>query len=70
MSDDFELWNPEYRVEVNTYGDPEGSWAGNAVRYDDKAAAIEAAKDLFFRWTAVEHWRVMDDMDNLIEEGP
>ena len=70
MSNDRELWSPEYRYEVNTYGDPAGVFTGNAVRYDDKEKAIEGAKDLFFRWTAVKFWRVMDDLDNVMAEGP
>ena len=70
MSNDRELWSPEYRYEVNTYGDPDGVYTGNAVRYDDKDEAIEAAKDLFFRWTAVESWRVVDDLNAIHAEGP
>ncbi len=49
-----------YKVYVNTHGDPEDSWATNAMKYDTIPIAVEAAKDLFSRWTAVKYWRVMD----------
>ena len=57
----------KYRVQVNTYGDKPDAWSGNAVTYDTPEAAAEAAKDLFYRWTAVQHWRVVDENDNVIE---
>ncbi len=60
-----------YKVFVNTHGDPEDSWATNAIKYDTVEDAIEAAKDLFGRWTAVKFWRVMDaDQQNVYAEGP
>jgi hypothetical protein len=65
--------NPEkgkYRYEVNTYGDPVDSWAGNAVRYDTADDAEAGAKDLFGRWTAVKFWRVVDDRDAVYATGP
>lgn len=49
-----------FKVEVHTYGDPAGSWSGNAIVHETEEAAIEAAKDLFMRWTAVESWRVVE----------
>ena len=60
----------EFRYEVNTYGDPADSWAGNAVRYDTAALAEDGAKDLFGRWTAVKFWRVVDDLDAVYATGP
>lgn len=60
-----------YKVFVNTHGDPEDSWASNAIKYDTVPEAEEAAKDLFMRWTAVKYWRVMDaDQQNVYAEGP
>lgn len=49
----------KYRIQVNTFGDPDGVYAGNAVVYESVDSAIDAAKDLFQRWTAVESWRVV-----------
>jgi len=57
-----------FKVEVNTYGDPEGSWAGNAVVHNTQQAAVDAAQDLFGRWTAVKKWRVVDLLGNVVEE--
>ncbi len=60
-----------YKVFVNTHGDPEDSWATNAMKYDTVEAATEAAQDLFGRWTAVKFWRVMDaDKQTVYAEGP
>jgi len=60
-----------YKVYVNTAGDPEDSWATNAMKYDTVEEAEEAAKDLFMRWTAVRFWRVMDaDQQEVYAEGP
>ena len=56
-----------FKVEVNTYGDPEDSWATNAMVYSSQSEAIDAAKDLFMRWTAVRKWRVVDLLGNVIE---
>jgi len=67
---DRELFSPEYRYEVNTYGDPEGSYAGNMVRYDNVPDCEAGARDLYARWTAVKHWRVIDDMDKVHVTGP
>lgn len=55
----------KHRVEVNTAGDPPDSWAGNAIRHDTAEEAEAAAKDLFFRWTAVKWWRVIDEDDTV-----
>jgi hypothetical protein len=60
-----------YKVFVNTAGDPEDSWATNAIKYDTVEEAEAAAQDLFGRWTAVRYWRVMDaDQQNVYAEGP
>jgi len=60
-----------YKVYVNTHGDPEDSWATNAMKYDTVEIAVEAAKDLFSRWTAVKYWRVMDVTQTTVyAEGP
>jgi hypothetical protein len=60
-----------YKVFVNTHGDPEDSWATNAIKYDTVPIAVEAAKDLFSRWTAVKFWRVMDVTQTTVyAEGP
>lgn len=48
-----------YRIQVNTFGDPDGVWSGNAMRYNTAAEAESAARDLFLRWTSVESWRVV-----------
>lgn len=60
-----------FRVEVNTYGDvSEEVFSGNAMTYDTVEAAVDAAKDLFTRWTAVRTWRVVDADDQVQETGP
>ena len=60
-----------YKVFVNTHGDPEDSWACNAIRYDTVEEAVAAAESLFDRWTAVKFWRVMDaDQQTVYAEGP
>lgn len=48
-----------YRVEVQA--DSSGTWAGNALRFDDIDSAAEYARDLFARWTLVTAWRVLDE---------
>lgn len=67
---DRELFAPEFRYEVNTAGDPEDSWAGNAIRYKTADTAEASARDLFSRWTAVRRWRVVDDRDEVYATGP
>ena len=60
-----------YKVFVNTHGDPEDSWATNAIKYDTVDIAVDAAESLFSRWTAVKFWRVMDaDQKTVYAEGP
>ncbi len=56
----------KYRVQVNTYGDPKDSWAGNAITHASRAQAEIAAKDLAGRWTAVKFWRVIDQNDKVV----
>lgn len=60
----------KFRVQVNTHGDPEDSWAGNAITHASRAQAKNAAEKLFDRWTAVKHWRVIDQNDKVVVEGP
>jgi len=60
----------KYRVQVNTYGDPEDSWTGNQITHASTAQAKIAAEDLFMRWTAVKFWRVIDQNDKVVAEGP
>ncbi len=60
----------KFRIEVNTYGDPDDSWAGNAMTYASAAQGKIAAENLFQRWTAVERWRVVDQNDKVVAEGP
>lgn len=51
-----------YKVEVNTYGDTsEDVFTGNAVSYSLLTEAKDAAADLFQRWTAVRHYRVVSE---------
>lgn len=60
-----------YRVEVNTYGDPAGTWTGNMLRFVTIDEAVDYADALFVRWTAVRYWRVVDDETNaVLREGP
>lgn len=60
----------KYRVEVNTHGDLPGQWSGNAITHASRAQAKIAAEDLFGRWTAVKFWRVVDQDDKVVVEGP
>jgi len=59
-----------YHVQVNTYGDPEESFSGNAMIHESEEEAVTAAKDLFFRWTAVKIWRVVDADGVELTRGP
>jgi len=60
----------KFRVEVNTFGDPDDSWSGNAITHASRAQAKWAAENLFDRWTAVQKWRVLDQNDKVVLEGP
>ena len=46
-----------YRIEVKVTNDSQ--WCGNAKTYKTKKAAIDAARDLFFRWLSTTNWRVI-----------
>jgi hypothetical protein len=59
-----------FRYQVNTYGDRDGVFTGNAVTFETADDAKAAAQDLFSRWTAVEFWRVLDAQDSVIFAGP
>lgn len=48
-----------YNVWVTTTGD-NGSWSSNRVEYDTINDAIQAGRDLFMRWFAVENWAVIE----------
>lgn len=47
-------------AEVQTRGDEK--FYGNALRFPTLEAAREYAVDLFCRWTAVETWRIVQDV--------
>ena len=49
---------PKFKFEVQA--DSSGTWAGNGVKFDTKAQAEEAARNLFARWTLVTAWRVVN----------
>ena len=49
-----------YAIKVNTHSDARGVFTGNQKRYATLTEAEAAAKDLFYRWTAVHEWRVVD----------
>ena len=56
----------EYRVQVNVASDKDDdTWTGNAVTYPTSEEAMEAARDLFMRWTMVDYWRVVDETDKV-----
>lgn len=48
----------KYHVQVMVGGD---DWTGNREDHDTVAAAQDAAHSLFWRWTSVISWRVIDD---------
>jgi len=47
-----------FKFEVQTLDS--NSWSSNAMTYDTKEAAEEAARDLMSRWMAVTDWRVVE----------
>lgn len=57
-----------YSFQVNTYGDPADSWAGNAIKFDSIDKAKDAAENLFQRWTSVKFWRVIDHTGKVVFE--
>ena len=56
-----------FRVEV--IADNSGTWAGNMLTFETADKAKDYARDLFFRWTAVRKWRVVD-LDKPLEGVP
>ena len=52
-----------FKVEVNTYGDPIDAWTSNALRFDTTHEAVDYARDLHSRWTAVKYWRIYDTLE-------
>lgn len=48
-----------YRVEV--IADNSGKWCGNGLTFETIATAKDYAVNLFYRWTAVREWRVIDE---------
>ena len=58
-----------YKPEVNTAGDREGVFTGNALRFETKAAAQNYVVDLMMRWTAVRETRVVDS-DDPVSDSP
>ena len=50
-----------YAAEV--IADGSGEWVGNALRFATREAALEYAKDLHSRWTAVREFRVVESSD-------
>lgn len=56
----------KYRIQVNVASDKDDdTWTGNSVTYPTPEEAMEAARDLFMRWTAVNYWRVVDADDKV-----
>ena len=51
----------KFKVEVRTGSDPK--FYSNAMRYDTKAEAEEAARDLASRWLLVVDWRTVPATD-------
>lgn len=50
-----------FKVYVHTYSDPKGSFATNAMEYQTREKAEEAADELASRWMAVESWEVREE---------
>lgn len=55
-----------YKVEV--IADNSGKWVGNGLVFDTVDAAVIYAKDLFYRWTAMRLWRVVDENGTVVKE--
>ena len=49
-----------FKVEVNTYGDPEGVYTPNGLRFPTADKALDYGFDLACRWAAVQEWRVVE----------
>ena len=52
-----------FKPEVNTAGDPEGVFTGNALRFATEQEAERWVLDLAMRWTAVADTRVVESDD-------
>lgn len=52
-----------WKAEVNTYSDSADTWTGNALRFDTAEEAKHYGDNLFSRWTAVRHVRVVHSPD-------
>ena len=52
-----------YKVEVQA--DSTGTWVSNQLTFENVGEATKYARDLFFRWTAVRAWRVVDNAGNV-----
>ncbi len=59
----------KYHVEINTYSCEPGQFTGNQMDYYSEGEAVQAAKDLFLRWTASKYWRVVDDDGIIIDSN-
>jgi len=55
-----------YKVEVNTFGDPENAWNSNALNFETVEDAKVYGSDLFSRWTSVKYWRVVDEAKTVV----
>lgn len=52
-----------WKAEVNTYSDASDAWTGNDLRFDTPEEAKHYGDNLFARWTAVKHVRVVASTD-------
>jgi len=52
-----------YRVDVQA--DSTGTWVGNGVTFATVTEAAAYARDLYYRWTSVREWRVVDANGNI-----
>jgi hypothetical protein len=52
-----------WKAEVNTYSDSADTWTGNALRFATPEEAKHYGDNLFSRWTAVKHVRVVESTD-------
>lgn len=55
-----------YAVEV--VADSTGEWCGNGLTFPTVEAAKKYAIDLFYRWTAVKKWRVIEKATKVVVE--
>ncbi len=46
-----------YKVEV--IADSSGNWCGNGLTFDTESDAEAYARELYYRWTLVQEWRVV-----------